>query len=630
MDKKNRSRWKRTLLILAVGTLPIFVFMFMGTRARGLIDVKFTPNFLVSAAELIVVGVLNGDKDGDVWKFEDTKALKGEASEAVGLTINLKPCDPAHLADVRDLLVSNGKSPVILFSVTVGDKKKSFLHIGGEWLAVNSKDKGLWNVEKLVPDLGATFAGGTDMLIRMTNHLLAHDDFEVPLSVDAKWNVKVKLGSVDGVVAGMAVVELKGEKSACLFVASAGGDKFFRPKKGDEAFDDVTAEVKLDTKSQKFVWLDMNRDGLADLVTWDGSAISVHEQTTNGTIGAADPATLFYVNGECLGLAACNLSSDGSPGILVSSLSIPCILGWEGGKWKKTDLPAGNIMKNVEGSGSCCIAADLDNDGYADVLQLRDSYGVLWKGNAGGFALPVKSAVTSGGEQVRVALGDFDANGFLDIYVSNQQNSELWENNGKGEFNIVKKHAGSLRSKAQGGASDCITMDLNHDGMSDICLLYANAATVFSYHFNRGFRCMGEEGGLDLGEVTQPSGHEKVGLQTGTVADFNDDGAQDLAVALANGDIYCCYIDESQMPGLRVRLQKGVTGPVTASVWQDENTPAPFCFGTLVVSGHIPGTYFAVPTSGEYTIKWSGLGKTNCSVRVTVEPGTTDVVLGEK
>ena len=117
--------------------------------------------------------------------------------------------------------------------------------------------------------------------------------------------------------------------------------------------------------------------------------------------------------------------------------------------------------------------------------------------------------------------------------MSGPKQNLLWENDGKGGFREVSNWAGSLSYKAQPGASACAAADLNHDGRPDLILCYAEAG--FVYHFNRGFRCLGEEGDLRLEQVEEGPKPDSFGVRRCVAADFNADGAEDLAVAFAGG-----------------------------------------------------------------------------------------------
>ena len=77
------------------------------------------------------------------------------------------------------------------------------------------------------------------MLLRMAQYIIRDPDADVPVTVGVKWGSHVKVGNVPGEIAGMAAVEVGKLGKVHLFVASAAGDKLFRPK--GEDFEDATA-----------------------------------------------------------------------------------------------------------------------------------------------------------------------------------------------------------------------------------------------------------------------------------------------------------------------------------------------------------------------------------------------------
>jgi len=448
----------------------------------------------------------------------------------------------------------------------------------------------------------------------MVRYLVDDADADVPVSLGVKWASYVKVGSVPGEIAGMAAVELGKAGKVHLFVASAAGDKLFRPK--GEEFEEVTAAAGLDTRSRRFAWLDVDGDGLADLVTWDGQTLSVRSGGSDGRFKAA--ARFSLPLGECLGLAPC--STGGRPGVLVSRTDSPLLLLADGKGWKQVELPRG--PKDV-GQPSPCIVADLDNDGFADVLQPGESGGTLWRGKAGGFAAPVHVNVATGGGPALAAVGDFGQNGWLDVFLAGREKNTLWENDGRGNFREVFRFGGSLSYKCPAGASDVQVMDLNHDGRQDICLTYEQSDLL--YHFNRGFRAFGEEGELRLPGIQTTPGGPRLGQKAAATADFNGDGSNDLAVLFTNGDLYCYFNDRMSMPGVRLRLAPGATGPVTASCWSGEKFTT--CTGTLPVPGHSPATYLGIRAPGECKIRYRLPGQGEQEKKVMVEDGPKEVLL---
>ena len=166
-------------------------------------------------------------------------------------------------------------------------------------------------------------------------------------------------------------------------------------------------------------------------------------------------------------------------------------------------------------------------------------------------------------------------------------------------------------------------MDLNHDGRADLCLGYPNGD--FRYHFNRGFRSMGEEGELRLPGADTRSGDKRLGLQSFAVADFNADSSADLAVLQSDGTVRVYFNDRIDAPALMLRLPRRVVGPVTVSCWTDEKIPS--LTGFAIVSGHAPGVYLSVRAKGTVNLKYRFPGRPPATISLKVVDGTSEVVL---
>jgi hypothetical protein len=578
---------------------------------QAIINPRFTPVHLTQEADLIFAGPLEATADAMLWKLSAATIVKGKPAAAV--RVSLAGCHKDHLEQIQQTLKEN-RDAVLMFVDSKDPERRGRMHVLGQWLNLKAGENDTWKVIGPAPDMTGTFAGGSDMLLRMVEYIVRDSDADVPVSVGVKWASHVKLGNVPGEIAGMAAVELGQPGKLHLFVASAAGDKLFRPK--DEAFEDVTAASGLDSKSRCFTWLDVDGDGLADLVAWDGQMLSVRLAGKDGRFKAAEAFSLPLA--ACLGLAPC--STDGRPGVLLSRTETPLLLIADPKGWKRVELPAG---AEDLGQPSACVVADLDNDGFGDVLQPGERGSTLWRGKAGGFERPVRVNIATGGGAALAALGDFAQNGRLDIFLAGREKNTLWENGGKQGFRDVFRYGGSISYKCPPGASAVQVMDLNHDGRQDLCLAYEQNDLL--YHFNRGFRSFAEEGELRLpGTQTNP-GEPRLGQKAVACADFNADGSNDLAVLLTNGDLHCYFNDQMSMPGLRLRLAPRVTGPVTASCWTDAEFPA--CTGTLPVSGHSPAAYIGVRSPGKYKIRYRLPGGPEQVKTVTVEDGPKDVVL---
>ena len=62
-------------------------------------------------------------------------------------------------------------------------------------------------------------------------------------------------------------------------------------------------------------------------------------------------------------------------------------------------------------------------------------------------------------------------------------------------------------------------LDLNHDGRTDLCLIYEQSDLL--YHFNRGFRTFAAEAEVRIPDAQTNPGEPRVGQRAIAAADFN-------------------------------------------------------------------------------------------------------------
>ena len=121
---------------------------------------------------------------------------------------------------------------------------------------------------------------------------------------------------------------------------------------------------------------------------------------------------------------------------------------------------------------------DYDNDGWMDIYLVNSGKcdfftptkplrNALYKNNRDGTFTDVteKAGVIGGGFGQGVAVGDYDGDGFPDIYVTQYGSSILYHNNGDGTFTDVTVKAGVA---APGWASGAVWFDYDNDGRLDL------------------------------------------------------------------------------------------------------------------------------------------------------------------
>jgi len=181
--------------------------------------------------------------------------------------------------------------------------------------------------------------------------------------------------------------------------------------------------------------------------------------------------------------------------LLGGSMALPLIPSW-GGAAELSSNPFSEISPTSSGltwahtaglspekylpesTGAGCASLDYDNDGWMDIYLVNsgkcDFYtpaqplrNALYHNNRDGTFTDVteKAGVAGGGYGMGIAVGDYNADGFPDLYITQYGRSILYRNNGDGTFTDVTEHAGVA---APGWASSAVWFDYDNDGRLDL------------------------------------------------------------------------------------------------------------------------------------------------------------------
>ena len=132
----------------------------------------------------------------------------------------------------------------------------------------------------------------------------------------------------------------------------------------------------------------------------------------------------------------------------------------------------------IEEMGGGCAFFDYDNDGWMDIYILggRTLEGIpdgasnrLYKNNRDGTFKDVtkEAGLWDAGWAVGVCVGDYNNDGFEDLFVTYYGQNKLYKNNGNGTFTEVTAKAGLLHDRTYFGAG-CTFIDYNRDGFLDL------------------------------------------------------------------------------------------------------------------------------------------------------------------
>jgi hypothetical protein len=157
-----------------------------------------------------------------------------------------------------------------------------------------------------------------------------------------------------------------------------------------------------------------------------------------------------------------------------------------------------------------------------------------------------KAGLQGTGYGMGVAVGDYDNDGFEDLFVTGYGGNHLYHNNGNGTFTDVTEKAGVAGS---GWSTSAAWVDLDGDGYLDLVVLRYlqwDFTDIWCGERKQGYRsfCHPDEfrsiaplvyhndGNGHFTEITKQAGLAKPGNALGiAIADFNGDGRIDIFIA---------------------------------------------------------------------------------------------------
>ncbi len=410
-------------ILLAVVALATLL---CAARVCALINPHFTPVHLVKQSALIVSVDLKPGASKDEYSATIRQVLKGQM-EVKALRLDLSKAINTQNADALRQLAAPAKTGLFFVGEFGEDKdvqggvpakKRGLLHLSGQWAEFDSGQEGEWTFNQIDPRNQGIWAGGTDMLQRAVDYILQDDDPEVPVADGVAWSTdQRKIATLSGNIRAVRPIDLAGDGKWLLFVACDQGDHLLACDPKSREFADLTSARRLQSKSRAFAWGDFDGQGRLDLVSFDGTTLSLHAQQADGTFQAGPLPLAGALDNGCVGLAALDCGSKEKSGLLVSTKSWPVLVSFGAdGKASLSRLTATGFDLNQLGQAGPCLLADFDGDGIADVLAPFATGSVLFRGLAPGkFAPGIACKVRLGTGPSSACVGDFDGDGRFDL-----------------------------------------------------------------------------------------------------------------------------------------------------------------------------------------------------------------------
>lgn len=328
---------------------------------------------------------------------------------------------------------------------------------------------------------------------------------------------------------GVAFGDFNNDSREDILVTRFGQGNLLYKNSGDGRFEEISQITGLDInqKNGMAVWGDIDNDGLLDLYlagieepnrlfknTGAESFTDISE-----TAGVAD-------SGKTEAVAFTDFNLDGHLDLFVFNRAAQNRFYQNKGQWVFEDVS--NRTHTTGRSNAMGLAfTDYDNDGDQDLYLVYDGKMAnnLYRNDGGVFTEVAQQAgVAVQAEGMAPAFGDFNNDGWLDLYITNMFENILFKNNGDGTFKNVTESAGVGDTGMGWGVS---WLDFDNDGWLD--LYVANASSFNTppdpnvlYH-NNG------DGTFSMVNAQDPSSSLLSSFGAAT-ADLNQDGYLDLFI----------------------------------------------------------------------------------------------------
>lgn len=316
---------------------------------------------------------------------------------------------------------------------------------------------------------------------------------------------------------GAAIGDFDNDGYPDVYLCNYGANILYR-NNGNGTFTDITRRAGVAGNQEcsiGAVWFDFDLDGFLDLYV--------------GNYLEFDPEYKYYY------------APDGFPGPMAYDAEHDYLYR-NNGDGTFTDVTREMGIFDLDGRAMGVGAVDYDNDGYMDIFVANDhSHNYLWH-NEGGKKFTDRgimsgTAFSQAGEatvSMSVDFADYNSDGLIDIFLSDDTYCSLYENLGNGVFADRSYQSGIAMAAGQfvGWTSSFI----DHDNDGDVDILKTNGALKHLYgHEDQLFDNLGDGKFKDISNDLGEYFHEEHVGRGACIGDYDNDGDLDIYIANLNG-----------------------------------------------------------------------------------------------
>lgn len=278
-------------------------------------------------------------------------------------------------------------------------------------------------------------------------------------------------------------------------------------------------------------WGDYDADGYPDLYTARGADNGgepdiLYHNLQNGAFEDASAATGTGDAGAGFGAVWGDYDNDGDLDLFVSRYWQSNLLYANNGDTTFSEVGAAAGVDNVSDSAGAAWA-DFDRDGWLDLFVIGEyEANVLYHNNGDGTFTDVTGAAGiphDGGQEESAAWGDYDDDGYPDLYLTNANGpNRLYHNQGNGAFSDVSAASGANDTRFSHSAA---WGDYDNDGDLDLFVANYGQSGLFRNNGDGTFNDVAEDEGIYVN-------YNSLGV---TFGDYDNNGWLDIFIAGDNG-----------------------------------------------------------------------------------------------